>query len=333
MIRENIKACEQYVGYYHHPTKEHLVLNVRGRVIDLNAQCCLIPYVSFYPYPVVKSAGKELLIHRLMAETFIHNDKPEEYTIVNHLDGNKNNYECDNLEWATHRVNIIHAYQNGLRDDNLRLEVKNILTDEVRRFYSLNETARAFEVNPYRISAYVNGPRTAPFDDIYSIVKDGEVHTITKDDAFKHRNGNSKDVVVESLNDGSFNIYQSVGHVSEVTGIKAGLIYSYLNNGTVRNIEKYGIRVWYRDRFKDALDDAVIVSRASRVITTPTRKPVPVEVKDLITKTVKVYESAQKFAELAGVTKSAIQKAIGGNDGRWRNFIIRYKTVNQSPLS
>jgi hypothetical protein len=50
--------------------------------------------------------------HRLVAEAFIPN--PNQYTIINHKDGNKANNHISNLEWCTHRQNSQHAESMGL---------------------------------------------------------------------------------------------------------------------------------------------------------------------------------------------------------------------------
>ena len=52
--------------------------------------------------------------HRVIAECFCPNDDPEHKTDVNHIDGNKQNNNADNLEWVTRSENVKHAYNNEL---------------------------------------------------------------------------------------------------------------------------------------------------------------------------------------------------------------------------
>lgn len=53
-------------------------------------------------------------VHRLVALAWL--DCPDNYAEldVNHKDGNKANNHYSNLEWVTHRENMLHAKANGL---------------------------------------------------------------------------------------------------------------------------------------------------------------------------------------------------------------------------
>lgn len=56
---------------------------------------------------------KNYFLHRLVAMVFIPN--PENYPVINHIDGNKKNCCVENLEWVTISENAKHAYRAGLK--------------------------------------------------------------------------------------------------------------------------------------------------------------------------------------------------------------------------
>lgn len=69
-------------------------------------------------YPKVDLSDTEgkrrsIPVHRLVCAAFYSN--PEGKKCVNHIDGDKQNNHVDNLEWATHSENELHAYRTGLK--------------------------------------------------------------------------------------------------------------------------------------------------------------------------------------------------------------------------
>lgn len=60
----------------------------------------------------INKKRKSCKVHRYVAMYFL-GDLSEAFE-VNHIDGNKQNNSVENLEWITHRENIIHAYDKGL---------------------------------------------------------------------------------------------------------------------------------------------------------------------------------------------------------------------------
>ena len=47
-------------------------------------------------------------IHRMMAEAWLINPNPDEFTDVNHIDKDRSNNNIENLEWVDHKNNILH---------------------------------------------------------------------------------------------------------------------------------------------------------------------------------------------------------------------------------
>lgn len=84
-------------GIVYNVTKDKYL---KGTKITKNNRYTKIHLDKFYP------------LHRLVAEHFLPN--PNNYTEINHIDGNRHNNCADNLEWCNHKENIQHCWKNGL---------------------------------------------------------------------------------------------------------------------------------------------------------------------------------------------------------------------------
>ena len=82
-----------------------------GRVKHLPDGHILKPRIHTHGYLRVNLKKKDYYIHRLVANAFLFDVKPE----VNHIDLNKTNNNVSNLEWCTRGENIAHGYKMGSR--------------------------------------------------------------------------------------------------------------------------------------------------------------------------------------------------------------------------
>lgn len=321
---EDIFEHPDYPGYYVHPQYDRVVVSPTGKFIDIVANACLIPYVGFWPYPIVSTGSNRYLVHRTLCEMFIPCPGDRKDYMVNHIDGDKENYKLYNLEWVTASENLLHAYKTGLRTDNKPIEVRNLLTDEIVVEYSLNEIARQFGINPAKISIYLSSLRDAPFMEHYAIrFVDEPQSVLTIADAGKHRNGLCKDVIL-TTDDNQIIIFESVGKAAKYLGTKPHMFYSYLNNGTVKRLDGTGAKkIAYLKDYKSDIANAKRIKMETRRGDTPVRKPIPIRVTNLYTAEVKVWESCEQFAAVYGVLRNTLQKNIYER-GRWREFQIEY---------
>lgn len=82
-----------------------------GQVMNVRKNKTIKPWLNIYGYYSVRlhkgGNRRTAFVHRLIAQTFIPN--PDNKSEVNHIDGNKLNNDISNLEWVSHRENIIHS--------------------------------------------------------------------------------------------------------------------------------------------------------------------------------------------------------------------------------
>lgn len=108
--------------------------------------------------------NKKFFRHRLVAMHFLNN--PNNYSEVNHRDGNKSNNHVSNLEWTSRSGNEQHARQNGLKtfkENSMfkknRIEVE-FLNKDKKIFESQAECAKELKISPMIISNFINGKRS-----------------------------------------------------------------------------------------------------------------------------------------------------------------------------
>lgn len=101
----------------------HYIISSYGRIFSVN-YLGVLDRVAELKYQISKKSGyckiplvingrnRTLLVHRLVAISFIEN--PENKYAVNHINGVKTDNYIWNLEWVTSQENTIHAYNTGL---------------------------------------------------------------------------------------------------------------------------------------------------------------------------------------------------------------------------
>lgn len=100
-------------------------------------------------YRQIQFNKKRYMVHRLVAETFLPN--PNGYTIVDHIDRNRQNNDVSNLRWANYSINALNTKP---ADDCVKKYGLHSTDDRIewQRRYRSTEEGRA-RIRQYNLKA------------------------------------------------------------------------------------------------------------------------------------------------------------------------------------
>ena len=106
-----MSKADEIENWFNIPEYENYQASTNGRIRNSRGKI-LKPSKNNKGYYLVVLNGKSLLVHRLVAKTFIPN--PNDYKVVNHINGIKTDNRFKNLEYTTQQDNCKKAWEKGL---------------------------------------------------------------------------------------------------------------------------------------------------------------------------------------------------------------------------
>lgn len=122
----NLPGLEKYV------ITDNGIVTLAGKPIN--------QYLNHKGYYRVLIDGKNYLVHRLVALTFLPTIKDKD--IIYHIDGNKTNNHVSNLRWCTREENNKFKFEQGLDTCSEPVITINIETGECLEHYSLTQACK-----------------------------------------------------------------------------------------------------------------------------------------------------------------------------------------------
>lgn len=167
-----LKDIPNYEGLYQASTDGKIFSNISNKFLKFNVTKNGYATVELFK----NKKSKRLLVHRLIAQTFIFN--PLNLPQVNHKDENKLNNNVSNLEWCTNAYNMNYGtrlerqinstdYSKENRKTIARINGKTVSKAviqiyrglEINKFTSIKEASLKLEINASHIGEVCKNKR------------------------------------------------------------------------------------------------------------------------------------------------------------------------------
>ncbi len=319
--------CKEVPGWFYHPFIGDLLVNRKDNYVmkKTDEGWTRVDPGSSNDYLYIS----RLPIHILKLETFLERPICEGDKVLfgNHIDGIRGHNDIDNLEWVSASGNIVHAYETGLRDDNITVTLVDLVTGDSIRFYSLQATARHLGVNAGKITFYLRQKRNYPFLWKYDLIAEGkEPNGLTEADIGKPAPNWPKPFRLRNVETGEVQDFPNNTAAGSRLGVSRDTIRRYTDAGKLIK------GLWEYIPVEDPEELVRISLLAERTVEHKAilfknlhgkKRSIPVEVsKDGVTVR---YSSMKEFADSISARANTIQKFIWKNpDKSWNGYSIRY---------
>ena len=263
-------------------------------------------------------------IHTLVLNTFVKKryQNGQLVTMVNHIDGIKNNNRLDNLEWCTYSENLLHALESGLRTDNIPVLVRDIRTNKVERFYGYSIFAESVGLNRSSMWSYMNSKtQNKIYANYYVVIKEGdEWPIIDPSTAVYFSSPKVKALFVTQLSTGKSYLFENNSAFCDYFPIKLWTLDRALaklvnkNDTIVVDDFRIGYAIYKDEAETKEVEQVKYVRKSDYKVK---RVGKPVKVTNLLTGEVTMFNDFHGVIKMLGESRSTIQKHLNLNNRVW----------------
>lgn len=268
-------------------------------------------YLYINAYDPFRTKYRSIVIHILVALAWVENKNPEEYVVVDHLDGNKHNNYYTNLEWVSQQENIRRATHLGLNSSSRKCKIRDVYTHQEYAFSSIQEMLAFLDI-PMKESLLNTKPHK-----LHGKSKNYEIRVSPDERPWFYEN----------------KFDQSIKHPKVTRFI---VTVDEFGNGDVKTfygtieLSKY-YKIWSNaaKKVSDIVDAIKRQYPLSIVNVTDTFNKGNIEIKDLKSNVIKVFNNtrdAAKYTNRAQSTLLSILKNPECEKNRYGDYVIRYKS-------